>query len=158
VAWGADVEVRGDPGDCNGGLLAESLSDFDFDWIAFGGGAQGAFGPAVFAKEGFEESESALLFALLNFLAIMGWSADIEMSWSYCLTFNKKNKPELKLLLALCGEDLGFIPLKPDFREHFHHFPDEKHQPVLPHARSWPRLEYNRKGEFPWSIVNMRLR
>ena len=50
---------------------------FYFDRIAFGGGTDGAFGPAVFAKEGFEESASALFFAFLNFRAVMGWSADI---------------------------------------------------------------------------------
>ena len=77
VAWGAHVEVCCDPGDRDGGLLAECLSDFDFDRIAFGGGAEGALGPAVFAKEGFEESTSALFFAFLNFVAVMGRSANV---------------------------------------------------------------------------------
>lgn len=30
VAWGAHVEVRGDPRARDGGLMTESLSDFDF--------------------------------------------------------------------------------------------------------------------------------
>ena len=40
VAWGAHVEVCCDPGDRDGGLLAECLSDFDFDRIAFGRGTE----------------------------------------------------------------------------------------------------------------------
>jgi hypothetical protein len=70
VARDAHVEVFGDPGDRDGGLVAQSLSDFDFDRIDFEDLSGGCLRSSGFRGGGFEESASALFFAFLNFVAV----------------------------------------------------------------------------------------
>ena len=53
VARDAHVEVFGDPGDRDGGLVAQSLSDFDFDRIAFRGWSGGCLWSSGFRAGGF---------------------------------------------------------------------------------------------------------